>query len=290
MMMNNIKEFFNNALIINKKQRTKLKSLLTILCLFFINFTWASNAKNSQGIEYPGAWTRFINSKNNTRYTAECNELKNGTGSIKCSFSQLRVLHNETEVNLLKEQLDELHRKTNKEIEPIILSMKKDCTDLFKINGKGTNKLKYSKNQEEMRMLKEFKKICDVPTRDNLTTLMNENIAQAEQTCTIYDSKYTSEFKYNWKTKQWVSQDEPSGPCGIISIEYFTKDSRKGFKDFAWHYTLKQIVTNKDGNALTVSCSKLPDVEEESGYSVGTFLYEKNQQMNCKYINLEAFA
>ena len=115
---------------------------------------------------------------------------------------------------------------------------------------------------------------------------INDQIIKAQETCTIYETKYTSEFKYNFETKTWVSQEKPYGPCGVIAIEYFAKDSRKGFKDFTWSYTLKQIITNKDGKLmLGPKCSKFHD-EEQTSYSIGSFLYDDNKFMNCKYIDL----
>lgn len=243
--------------------------------------------KNNKGIDYPGSWSRFINSQNNSRYTAECDELD--SGNIKCSFNRLRVLHDETEINRLKKQLNEMKLKNNEEIQSWISDLKKACIYEPKLSEVQNKNVGYSNKDGSQRTIidslqAEFKKVCDAPTKDNLINLQRQLINETEQTCTIYEKQYTSIFKYDLKAEQWVSQEEPYGPCGEIAIEYFTKAPN----GFGWSYTLKQIYINKEGHGLMgVKCSALAD-EEEIAYSLGSDSYENNKVMNCKYINFEA--
>lgn len=238
---------------------------------------------SSKDIDYPGTWSRYINNQNNSRYTAECDRLDNN--SIKCSFNRLRVLHNETEINRLKKQLDDMQRKNNKEIQSLISELQKECTDLAKLNEGKNKKADHLRSDEPESFEAEFKKVCDEPTKDKLINFQRQMISQAEQTCAIYEKQYTSTFKYNSKTEKWISEEEPYGPCGVIAIEYFTKDAKD-----RWKYTLKQITTNKEGQVMGVKCSALADEEETSysiGYNIGSGHYDPDSLMNCKYINLE---
>lgn len=261
----------------------KAKCLLLGLCCFSLLPISVSYAKteNSQGIECPWSWSRFINSNTNTRYTVECNEVEDGSGNILCSFTRIIISNKDTEANRLRDDLSRLKKAKEEELNAVLKKLKNDCTE-------------FQKNNRHLRMnledINSFKTLCSNLTRDNLFNFFNENIVKTKQTCTIYEKKYVSKFKYNLKTKTWVSQESPYGPCGVVSIEIFAKDPRKGFSDFAWNYTLKQITTNKNGEGtVLVKCSELKD-EDETSYSLGSLLYNDHKVMNCKYIDLSALA
>ncbi|ARG96763.1 hypothetical protein [Legionella micdadei] len=253
--------------------------LILLFASFFSAALFANNAKTIFGIEYP-TFQMFINDKENSRFKAECTEIRNNTGDIECTFHQVSIMHNDAEKE--REKIALFNSQSEQELQSEISSMKQWCKDMN--NGSKAD------TEEKQRLIKSFKKFCDNPSKEGMASLLKESLQETEQTCKIYDKTWSEKFKFNAVTNQWISQLGPTGDCGFIDISHLEKDPRKGFNAFSWNYVSKRIITNKNGNILTAKCSQLIDDEKDFvSYGVGSLKYETNRLMNCKYINLSEF-
>jgi hypothetical protein len=256
--------------------------LVFLLTISFLSNSFASNKETAEGIEYP-SWLIFINDKENDRFTVNCTEMKNGTGNIKCSFSQIMVSHDLNKIKNDEKELEDLRKKTAKEIQKQLdsQSIRKFCAEeVTKSKTRITDK-------EGQRILSHLKILCDNQSKDGLIRFKEARLAEEKQTCQIFDKTYSEEFKYSFESDRWISQSEPYGGCGFIDISYLEKDPREGFDKFSWNYISKRIITNKNGYILAGKCSQLTDDEIDLvSHGIGSLQYQHTKLMNCKYINL----
>lgn len=251
-----------------------------------------ASSKTSKNIEYPSSAT-FVNDKEHTRISSQCEEVKEKDGQIICTFKQIIVRHGDT-----KSSVDDINNLKKMSDEEIQSGFNKFCQSLdadHGLNKRLEKQYKMAASDEERKSTLYFKNVCTNPSRNNVTKWMEDTLQKRQLTCTVYDKTYEQKFRYNSITKQWVHFREPNSfsltnGCGIINIAYLKKDSRKGW-DFSWNYVARDVVTNKSGSVLgAASCSKLTEgndsIENESTY-YGAYsnLVETTLLMNCKYIN-----
>lgn len=272
------------------------KFILTVFCTSIICLTTPlyANSKTSQGIEYP-EWDRFIDDKEHSRSDARCKEVEGKTGNIICTFNQVTVLPKNT--SSVEKSLTDLKGASVNEMQKTINSMKKLCTEESEKSFQESFKL--HPTLESQMLHEEWKIFCHDPSRNSLIKLFENNLQIEKSSCTIFDNTYTQEFKYSHLMKKWKNIEDGNGvdilrdKCGTIDVAYLEKDPRKGW-DFSWNYRTRKIVTNKEGSALGSKCSKLTEgknnVENEIiSYGIGSLMYETNQLMNCKYMDLTEY-
>lgn len=254
------------------------KIIVTLTCVLIANTTFALNKKTHSGIEYPNDET-FINNEEHYRITATCNEIGN-TNKIDCSFNQVMIIpNNENADKYFNEMISEFRVDPKNTLSVLEKS-------LCKIDAQTQNKYySYSNSSEWKKFLFDIKKFCSSPNQHSYMAILTDQHIMDGDTCSIFDKTYTEDFTYNNSTSQWVHQSEPQNTCGVIDIAYIKKDPRKGFRDFAWIYTGKNIITNKSGTYMGAKCSLMESDEKDAiSYSIGTMLYDDQQYLNCRFI------
>jgi hypothetical protein len=265
----------------------KMKILMMILLALSFDVTWASSKKINKEISYPD-YTKFVNDREHGKIEVRCEEIENELGNIICTFDQVVIQYQD--IKPIEDSLNEVKSKTDDEIKN---EYSKSCKDFDKdrdIEKIMADQLAKSTDERKKKFILNIKNICAYPSKDNVIRFIEDELSMARETCKIFNNNFTQKFRYNPSTRKWIHQEGPRSNCGIINIAYLERDRRKGYSDWAWNYTTRNIITNKSGQFLLNKCSELANgkdsIENEKTYfSAFAGQVEPTQMMNCKYIN-----
>ena len=118
---------------------------------------------------------------------------------------------------------------------------------------------------------------CREPTEARLLDIARFEYQKETRTC-IASSRlgvHTERFQRVGRST-WVATDTLKGPCGVVNVGRFEKESEVKFKH--WRYYDKNVVTNPAGKVLGFSCSELDQNE---------YLYDwrsKEWPLGCDYL------
>lgn len=206
--------------------------------------------------------------------------------TLKCQFFQMTVSY-----ALNPEELDAAIAKEIYEIEnnkeylgkELLQEIKQFCfikdKDGEKIKSH-LEKIKLGPKRDYVEsMLKITNKACKVTTiskaKEIMAQLVRLNMQWQAVTCKVRPNTWEEVFhhKVTINNPYWISDVKPQGECGVINVTTLKKDG-----DYFWKYESKRVVTNKEGNALLLSCKNL---EERSL----TYAWRsKDHNVDCKEI------
>ena len=240
--------------------------LKTFIMLLMISPTSTFASK----IDYPTSILVYGTTENDY-ISGSCEKL--GEFKIKCHFVQAHISKDRSPEDLPKKMaqaVKELEGNTEKILD------KKTCSETrLMLNAlrtgkvpEGGDKALFEKNfikahprqkNDMINSLKLLSNVCDDPSRNNIES-MAKNLHDKElRTCKVWVNSYDETFTRSIRSPHWVSNEGPSGPCGVVNIDVLKKVSSGNF-DF-WVYDTKRIVTNKEAKEFgdLLHCKDKPE-------------------------------
>jgi hypothetical protein len=124
---------------------------------------------------------------------------------------------------------------------------------------------------------------CNNPSAENYESYLAFALEKDMRTCTVWHNSYKQTFtRSNRSSKQWISNEGPSGECDVIDISVLKKDERTSGINF-WVYESERIITNKEAKFLggLASCKDRP--EEKMFYD----WKQPEKFFGCDYIDFD---
>jgi len=269
-----------------------MKNIFAVFVLLLASSAFSHNVTTSKGIEYP-SYLLLVNDNEHGKIEVFCAEKKNGAGDISCNFEQTVVKHVDSK-NLI-DSLQDIHAKPESEIKKEVTAfchlLDEDHGLQKRLEVNYTNAKGYLEKEFQLA----FKSLCKNPSKANLTALKEVEISKNAATCKLFNQKYVQDYSYDSSSKIWIHKSKPdysssAHNCGFIDIGYLERDKRPDYKNWAWNYTTKKIVTNKRGFYLVGKCSDLTKGKDAVQhpviyYSAFAQKAEYNQYLNCQYID-----
>lgn len=204
---------------------------------------------------------------------------------MHCSFAQTMVSR--------PADREDFEGKLPKAIEQALLPEQlKECGDIANFvqavrdgrTPKGVDAAKYTmgmaamKSEQKADLLNQLALMdayCAKPTKETAEAMLRSIHEKDLKTCKIWTNAYTQDFTTQDGGATWISNDGPSGACGVIYISKFERTT--GEFSF-WTYTTQKVVTKKDGDPILDICSGLDERQIFYNWS------GEEKYLDCTYI------
>jgi hypothetical protein len=205
--------------------------------------------------EYPRNLDMLTNVDDNeiSAMSGECQRER--SGALKCRFHQTLVPREKSREEIEKEIADNT-KATMKEVKSLLndpLCNKderaKFAAEINRIKATDPAKAEQVKVAEEM--ITPMFRVCDDPSERNVRAMVRTNVERENLTCKIVSLR---PFELTFQLQpdgRWLSNDGPSGPCGVILITTLEKDPKYSV---LWTYTQRRLITNKAGSIGLAEC------------------------------------
>jgi hypothetical protein len=121
---------------------------------------------------------------------------------------------------------------------------------------KGMAAMKSEQKADLLNQLALMDAYCAKPTRETAEAMLRSVREKDLKTCKVWTNTYEQDFVTQDIGKTWISNQGPSGGCGVIYISKFEKTK----DEFSfWTYTTQKVVTKKDGDPILNLCSGLDE-------------------------------
>jgi len=220
------------------------------------------------------------------------------SGILECKFTQLSIRKSAKPKDLAeqKAKLPEIEKefregkglkksdcKTFRTMEEAIRSGKlppsadKDKYAKFVANASPQEK------QDMLDGLRSLVKVCESPNRENILRMIETQHDKKSRTCAVSANNFKAEFQ-SVDGKVWVQTTKPHGPCGVVTISSFEKETTS-FNISFWNYKTRKVVTNKKADLVgnLMKCSDLDETEYTYGWKSETFF------KGCDYVKHSVF-